>query len=431
MATTGRALRQGLPRVAGGPPWPPAVEGGNGHETSTGGRLAPRNPQSEAHQDAPLRDEVEMPVGFQPLRRGLPRLPGGPPWPPEGFSPMPTTVEVVKTESAALPSPPSDISPVEAVEAVEASSIDPNFAGPFTRRQQFVGAGLLAVLLLVGVVGALVLSVRWFLTLEPMQEFIALYPGETHLPESAPTGFPAWLAWQHFFNAFFMVLIVRTGWQVRRELRPAAYWTGRGEKVSLTVWLHQSLDLLWLINGLLFVVLLFATGQWVRVVPTTWEVFPNALSALLQYISLDWPTENGWVNYNSLQVLAYFTTIFIAAPLAILTGFRMSAVWPKRAKRLSAWYPVEWARAVHFPVMLYFVIFIVVHVALVLSTGALRNLNHMYAAQGSTDPQEFADNWTGFIAFVASLAIITLAVVAARPVFVSPIARRFGSVTSR
>ncbi len=111
-------------------------------------------------------------------------------------------------------------------------------------------------------------------------------------------------------------------------------------------------------------------------VPTSWEVFPNALSAALQYLSLDWPTENGWVNYNSLQVLAYFTTIFLAAPLAAATGFRMSGAWPSKAEKLSRAYPIEVARAIHLPVMFYFVAFIVVHVALVFSTGALRNLNH-------------------------------------------------------
>ena len=139
--------------------------------------------------------------------------------------------------------------------------------------------------------------------------------------------------------------------------------------------------------------LLFATGHWVRIVPTSWEVFPNALSAAIQYVSLDWPTENGWVNYNSLQQLAYFATVFIAAPLAVITGVRMSGFWPKNAKALNRAYPVEWARAVHFPVMLYFVAFIIVHVALVFATGALRNLNHMY---GGSD----VVNWIGFWIFV-------------------------------
>ena len=176
---------------------------------------------------------------------------------------------------------------------------------------------------------------------------------------------------------------------------------------------------------MIFVVLLFVTGQWMRIVPTSWEVFPNALAPALQYVSLDWPTENGWVNYNSLQQLAYFATVFIAAPLAVVTGVRMCGIWPKNAKTLNRIYPVEWARAMHFPVMLYFVAFIIVHVALVFATGALRNLNHMYARR--TD----AVNWTGFWIFAASLVVIVIGWVAARPLVLAPIAKLFGKVSGR
>jgi len=66
--------------------------------------------------------------------------------------------------------------------------------------------------------------------------------------------------------------------------------------------------------------LLFVTPQWRRLVPTSWAVFPNALSVLIQYLSLRWPTENGWVAYNGLQLIAYFITVFIAAPAALITG---------------------------------------------------------------------------------------------------------------
>jgi thiosulfate reductase cytochrome b subunit len=236
-----------------------------------------------------------------------------------------------------------------------------------------------------------------------------------------------WMGWQHFFNVFLMVLIIRSGLRVRSEKRPTMFWTSKrpgGNKISLTLWFHQSLDLLWLVNGAVFVILLFATGQWSRIVPTSWEVFPNALSALLQYLSLNWPTENGWVNYNSLQQLAYFTTVFVAAPLAAASGFRMSGLWPKRAERLSNAYPVEWARAVHFPVMLYFVAFIAVHVFLVFATGFLRNLNHMYASQDES-------SWTGFWIFIGSIVVIAGAWFAARPILLVPIAKLFGKVSGR
>jgi hypothetical protein len=116
--------------------------------------------------------------------------------------------------------------------------------------------------------------------------------------------------------------------------------------------------------------------------------------------------------------------VFIAAPLAIATGVRMSGIWPKNATALNKAYPVEWARAVHFPVMLYFVAFIIVHVTLVFATNALRNLNHMYASQD-------AAGWVGFWIFAASLVVIAAGWVAARPLVLAPIARLFGSVSSR
>ncbi|KDA06897.1 membrane protein, partial [Microbacterium sp. CH12i] len=310
---------------------------------------------------------------------------------------------------------------------------EPQRIGPFTKGQ-WAGTVIVGGIGLLGAAAMAVLFVRWLLSLAGMQDFLQTYPGEYHLPEGAPVGFPAWLGWQHFFNVFLMVLIIRTGLSVRNDKRPTAFWTARGNnktKISLTLWFHQALDILWLVNGIVFVVLLFATGQWMRVIPTSWEVIPNALSAVLQYISLDWPTENGWVNYNSLQQIAYGATIFIAAPLAAITGVRMSGLWPKNATKLNKLYPVEWARALHFPVMLYFVVFIFIHVALVLTTGALRNLNHMYAAQGSTDPTAYADNWTGFWMLVASLVVIAAAWVAARPLVLAPIAKLFGNVSAR
>ncbi|MEI5585162.1 cytochrome b/b6 domain-containing protein, partial [Agromyces sp. CCNWLW208] len=341
----------------------------------------------------------------QPAGRALPAVPAVP------AEPVPAAQPVAATASAPAPSAPSPS--------------EPGRLGPLTGKQ-WVGASVVGVLAIIGAATIVVQLTRWFLGLDVMQDFLATYPGETPLPEGAPVGLPAWLGWQHFFNVFLIVLIIRSGLQVRTERRPPAYWTPRWSKggqgrISLTLWFHQSLDVLWFANGLVFVVLLFATGQWMRVVPTTWEVIPNAVSAGLQYLSLDWPLENGWVNYNSLQVLAYFVTIFIAAPLAALTGVRMSGLWPRNATTLNRMYPVEWARAVHFPVMLYFVAFIVVHVTLVLLTGALRNLNHMYAARDAGD-------WLGFWIFVASVVVIAAAWVAARPAVLAPIAGLLGKV---
>jgi thiosulfate reductase cytochrome b subunit len=158
-------------------------------------------------------------------------------------------------------------------------------------------------------------------------------------------------------------------------------------------------------------------------VPTSWDVVPNAISAALQYASLNWPTENGWVNYNGLQLLAYFATVFIAAPLAHRHGRPdVAGSGPHAAKPLDrVVYPIGDARAIHLPVMFYFVAFTIVHVTLVLSTGALRNLNHMYGGQDAV-------NWVGFIIFVVSLLVIVAGWFAARPTIVAPIASLFGKV---
>ncbi len=284
------------------------------------------------------------------------------------------------------------------------------------------GAAALGVL-----AGAAIAFVRALLSFPFMQDFLAAFPGEYEPAIAVEPGFAPWANWAHFFNMFLIVLIIRSGLQVRTEKRPTVFWTPRGNakgKISLNLWFHQALDILWLVNGVVFVVLLFVTGHWVRIVPTSWEVFPNALSAALQYVSFDWPHENGWNNYNSLQQLAYFATVFLAAPLAAVTGFRMSGLWPKKAEKLSKAYPVEWARALHFPVMLYFVAFIIAHVALVMLTGFLRNLNHMFASQDAV-------TWTGFWVFILSLVVIALAWVAARPLVLAPIAKVFGKVSGR
>ncbi|YCH19517.1 cytochrome b/b6 domain-containing protein [Arthrobacter sp. D1-29] len=298
-------------------------------------------------------------------------------------------------------------------------------AGSGTGRYVFGAVGLVIA------AGVVAIIARMLVSTGEVQNFLVTYPGEVPLPESAPVGFPAWLGWQHFLNAFFIVLIIRSGWLVRTTKRPPASWTrnntgliktkGSPNRISLDLWFHLSMDALWLLNGVVFIVLLFSTGQWTRIVPTSWDIVPNALSAALQYASLQWPTENGWVNYNSLQVLAYFFTVFVAAPLAAVTGIRMSGAWPSKATGLNRIYPIEVARSIHLLVMLYFVVFITVHVALVLATGALRNLNHMYGGQDAV-------NWWGFTIFVLSLLVTAAAVLAARPLVLAPIAGLMGKV---
>lgn len=285
-------------------------------------------------------------------------------------------------------------------------------------------------LLSVVAVVVVVLLARWIRQSPAGEDFIATYPGIVPPPEGTPVGIPAWLGWQHFLNSFFLLLIVRTGFQLRSKQRPPGFFTRDNtrwprtrrapRRLGIFLWFHLWLDALWVLNGVVYVVLLFVTGQWLRIVPTDWAVVPNAISAALQYASLDWPSENSWIVYNALQQLAYFAIVFIASPLAILTGLRLSSVWPAEGALVRA-FPEKLARSVHYPVMLFFLGFVFVHVVLVFTTGVLRKLNQMYAARD-------ADDWVGFAVFAASVVVMAVAWVLAKPPLLKRIAATGGTV---
>jgi thiosulfate reductase cytochrome b subunit len=303
-------------------------------------------------------------------------------------------------------------------------------AGPSPKRSRWFALVWLLPLGILLVVAA-VLAAQWLRTLPEIQSFMRDYPGSTELPAGAPVGLPAWLGWQHFLNSFFLLFVFRTAWQLRWGGRPDAFWTRNNTgllrtknppvRIGIPLWFHLVVDALWVLNGIVFVVLIFATGQWVRIVPLTWEIFPNAVSVGIQYASLDWPTDNGWVNYNALQVLSYFLTVFVAAPLAILTGIRIAPGLAARLRPLDRIVPLRQTKILHFAVMIWFVGFTIVHVTLVFATGALRNLNHMYASRDEI-------SWVGAAIFAGSVVVMIVAWFAATPSVLAAIASRSGTV---
>ncbi len=281
-------------------------------------------------------------------------------------------------------------------------------------------------------------------TIPAVAQFIADHPGATHAVHF-DRPMPVWLRWQHFLNLFFLLFIIRAGIQILAD-HPRLYWTrhstpgrewfraqkpvppnplwtakqdsislpghvglpGLRHSIGLARWWHLGMDVLWLANGVVFYILLFASGEWRRLVPTSWGVFPDALSVLLQYLSLNWPVDHAWSAYNGLQMLAYFVTVFVAAPLALITGLGMSPALSTRFQRVSRLASIQVARSLHFLVMCWFVLFIVVHVSLVFTTGLLRNLNHIYSG---TD----AANGSGLSLFAISMAVILAVWFAATP----------------
>src|ERR1700719_1760246 len=275
--------------------------------------------------------------------------------------------------------------------------------------------------------------------------FIQQHPGIAQSAPSVDSGFPWWLQLQHFLNMFFTLFIMRAGLQILAD-HPRLYWgrdctpgtdwfrfqvpvpkgriwTAKDDSVTLPTWLgipglrhtlglsrwwHFSVNLLWVINGAAFYLLLFSTDQWRRLVPLTWEVFPAALSTAIQYASLNFPVDHSWTRYNGLQQLSYFTTVFIAAPVSIATGLMQSPAISNALGWFGRLLKRQAMRSVHFISFAWFVGFILTHGAMVFVTGIRQNTNHMF---GGVDDA----SWTGFPLFVLAMAILTIAWLMASP----------------
>ncbi|MBS1949799.1 MAG: molybdopterin-dependent oxidoreductase [Bacteroidetes bacterium] len=237
-------------------------------------------------------------------------------------------------------------------------------------------------------------------------------------------GFPWWLILCHWLNFFFISLLIRSGLSILMD-HPRLYWnngcTPGSEWIKFTpvqvpkdrVWTakddaryispviglpgyRHTIGLargwhfihvpFFVFNGVVFVSLLFAGNQWQKIVPHSWQIFPDAWSVFVHYATFHLPAEmNGFYQYNALQQLSYFGAVFILAPLAMLSGLCMSPAIENRFHWLPKLFGNrQGARSMHFLVMLGYVVFIIVHVTMVAATGLVRNMNHITLGTDST-----------------------------------------------
>ena len=230
-------------------------------------------------------------------------------------------------------------------------------------------------------------------------------------------GFPGWLRWAHFFNFLFLMLLVRSGLSILVD-HPRLYfndhctpgsewirftplrvptdrvWTAKDDARYIspifglpgyrhTVGIARSWHFIdvygFIITGLIFIPMLFVSGQWTRLVPHSWTILPQAWAAFVHYANFHFPPEpNGFYAFNPLQQLAYFFVVYVFAPVQIVAGASMSPAMVNR----YPWFPRifggrQGARSVHFLMMLAWLGFLVVHVALITLTGFGRNMNHI------------------------------------------------------
>jgi DMSO/TMAO reductase YedYZ molybdopterin-dependent catalytic subunit/thiosulfate reductase cytochrome b subunit len=263
---------------------------------------------------------------------------------------------------------------------------------------------------------------------------------------TGPHGFPLWVRYCHFFNFVFLMMLIRSGLSILVD-HPRLYfnddctpgsewirwtpiqvptdriWTAKDDARYIspivatpgyrhTVGVARSWHFLdvygFILTGIFFVILLFDTEQWRRLVPQSTVVVLQAWSTWVHYATFHMPPEfDGYYGYNALQQIAYFFAVFVFGPLAILTGIAMS---PAVVNRFP-WYAKlfggrQSARSIHFLTMLSFLAFIVVHVTLVAMTGFARNMNHIVMG---TDDQ----NRLGMILGFAGIGVVVLSWVAA------------------
>jgi len=113
--------------------------------------------------------------------------------------------------------------------------------------------------------------------------------------------------------------------------------------------------------------------------PRLAELSPQRLWADLRaHLAWPMPRAAGGPPYNLTQKLAYALVIFAALPLAILSGLGMSpaigAAWPLVPAIFGG---SQSARSVHFLLLCALALFLLVHLAMVVLTGAWRQLRAM------------------------------------------------------
>ena len=176
---------------------------------------------------------------------------------------------------------------------------------------------------------------------------------------------PAWVRTTHWINAFAMILMIMSGWQIYNASPLFDFHFSRS--ITLGGWLAGALlwhfAAMWLltVNGLIYLIMGFATGRFRnKLFPITPTGVVGDLKAALTFTL----SHDDLAVYNFVQRL-FYAGIIVVGVLVVLSG-------------LSIWKPVQlyWlvmlfgdyptARYVHFFCMAAIVAFLIVHVVLAL-----------------------------------------------------------------
>jgi len=232
--------------------------------------------------------------------------------------------------------------------------------------------------------------------------------------------FPFWIRFAHFINLIFLTLLIRSGIEIlsalpklyfnddakpgtewikftRKKMPRDKLWTSLDEEESFSSWIalpgHKNLGLgrhwhffsmiFWFANGVAYYILLFTSDEWTRLVPTSWDTFPQAINDALIYARLEFPPPGD--PYNALQQLTYFGVVFLLGPFMIATGAAMS---PSIAAQFPRYQKIfrgrQTARSLHFLGLLAFILFIIVHVIMVTVERFPENMGNIALGNGTS-----------------------------------------------
>lgn len=131
------------------------------------------------------------------------------------------------------------------------------------------------------------------------------------------------------------------------------------------------------INGLIYLIYGLESGQLRRRIVPQRDQLRNFGGSVREHLTLTFPKGDEARRYNTLQKLSYFVVIVLFLPLMLLTGLAMSPGFNAVLPLPALFGGRQSARTVHFIVTNLLVLFTLVHVALVLVSGAWNNLRGM------------------------------------------------------
>lgn len=167
---------------------------------------------------------------------------------------------------------------------------------------------------------------------------------------------------------------------------PSSRWLAMGRS-----W-HFFFAWLWVVNGACYLLWSLAVRHLQRDLGMSRRDWREVGRSITDHLRFRHPRGEAALRYNPLQKLSYLLVVFVLAPMAVLTGLSMS---PQMDTVLGWWLQLvggrQSARTLHFVAMSLFVLFTLVHVAMVVFAGPVNEMRSMVTGRFRLRPDARED----------------------------------------